>query len=231
MKALAKNLDWLEQRLQGEGPPILIDGGMGTELEKCGVPMDQVAWSARAMISHPDQIRAIHERYIQAGAEVIITNSFSSARHMLEPAGLGDQVEFANRQAVELALQARENAASKPVAVAGSICEWVSASDEKWNRTEAITESIREQAEILVEAGVDLIAFEMCETVEHSCAAIDAVKEFDMPLWIGVSAQSFPDQPELSVFDFASGRQPRESFPGNPGVQCPPLWHPLSHHG
>ena len=155
------------------------------------------------MISHPDNIRAIHERYIEAGAEVIITNSFSSARHMLEPAGLGDEVDKVNRVAVEMALQARENSAQTPVVVAGSICEWVSASDEKWNRTEAITDSVREQAEILVEAGVDLIAFEMCETVEHSCAAIEAVKDFNLPLWIGVSAQSFPDQPALSVFDVA----------------------------
>lgn len=155
------------------------------------------------MLSHPDQVRAIHGRYIQSGAEVIICNSFSSARHMLEPAGLGEQVETINRRAVELALQAREHSAQVPVVVAGSICEWVSARDEKWNRTQAIVDSIREQAEILLEAGVDLIAFEMCETVEHSCATIETVLELDVPLWVGVSARSFPGQATLSVFDVA----------------------------
>ena len=198
---MANELTWLEARLQGEGSPVLIDGGMGTELDKCGVPMDRIAWSARAMLTHPEQIRTVHESYIQAGAEVIITNSFSSARHMLEPAGFGDQVEAVNRCAVELALQARQNVADKPVVIAGSICEWVSADDTKWNQTNAIRNSLREQAEILAESGVDLIALEMCETIEHSCAAIEAVMEIGLPVWIGASAQSFPDQAKLSVFD------------------------------
>ena len=86
------DLLWVQRRLSGEGLPLLIDGGMGTELEKSGVPMDGKVWSARAMLSNPDKVRDVHERYIRAGAEAIITNTFSSARHMLEPGDLGAEV-------------------------------------------------------------------------------------------------------------------------------------------
>ena len=197
-----ESCQWLESRLQGEGAPLVIDGGMGTELERNGVPMDESVWSARAMISHPELVRAVHERFIRAGAEVILTNTFSAARHMLEPAGSGDQTVSVNQRAVELAMQARDEAASWPVAIAGSICEWVSAENSRWCRPRALADSVREQAEILASSGVDLIAFEMCQTLEHSCACIEAALEFDLPLWIGVSARTHPRQDRLAVFDY-----------------------------
>ena len=181
---------------------MLLDGGIGTELEKSGVPMNDIMWSAQAMLSHPQNILDMHESYIRAGAEVILTNTFSSARHMLEPAGYGDAVEQINRQAVEIALQARNNLADGPVAIAGSICEWVSTDDDNWDRIDTVRDSLREQAEILMQAGVDLIAFEMCQAKELSCASIEAVLELGLPIWLGVSAQSKSDQSELSVFDY-----------------------------
>jgi methionine synthase I (cobalamin-dependent) len=92
---------------------LLIDGAMGTELQRRGVPMDKVAWSGAAVLTHPDVVREIHEEYIRAGARVIITNTFGSTRQMLEPAGYGDRVEEVHRGAVRLARQARENAANQ----------------------------------------------------------------------------------------------------------------------
>ena len=85
------------------GDLLLIDGGMGTELQRRGVPMDKVAWSGAAVLTHPDIVRETHEDYIRAGAKVIITNTFGSTRQMLEPAGYGDQVESVHRGAVKLA--------------------------------------------------------------------------------------------------------------------------------
>ena len=108
------NISWLEDRIRGDGAVVVIDGGMGTELEKSGVPMDGKLWSGRAVLSHPGAVRQAHEDYITAGAEVIITNTFAAARHMLEPGGLGDQVKDINLNAVKLAQQARDRAAKKP---------------------------------------------------------------------------------------------------------------------
>lgn len=196
-------LSWLGDRLNGAGPPIIIDGGMGTELEKAGVPMDGKVWSGRAVMTHPDSVRAAHETFIEAGAEVIIANTFAAARHMLEPGGLGEHVREINVDAVRLAQQARDNAAVDPVAVAGSICEWAPEGDVKWGNAAAIGDSTREQAEILAEAGVDLLALEMCEQVDLSAAVVEAAMETGLPIWIGMSAMTHADCASLSVFDDA----------------------------
>ncbi len=195
------DISWLEDRLSGAGPPLIIDGGMGTELEKSGVPMDGKVWSGAAVLSHPDVVRSTHENFIAAGAEVIIANTFAAGRHMLEPGGLGDQVREININAVRLAQQARDNAATGAVAIAGSICEWAPADDPRWNTPESVGRSVREQAEILAQAGVDFFALEMCEWVDFSVAAIDAAMEFDLPVWLGPSARRFPGCATLSVFD------------------------------
>ncbi|MDH3693333.1 MAG: homocysteine S-methyltransferase family protein [Gammaproteobacteria bacterium] len=200
---MTNNITWLEQRIRGEGMPVLIDGGMGTHLEKSGVPMDDKVWSSRAVLSHPDAVHQAHEDFITAGAEVIITNTFSAARHMLEPGGLGDQVKEINMTAVKLAEMARDNVADKPVVIAGSVCEWTSSDDLKWHTPEIVGQSTREQVGILAEAGVDLIALEMCEQIEFSIVATEAALEFDLPIWIGVSARMHKGCESLSVFSYA----------------------------
>ena len=69
-----------------QGGVILLDGAMGTELERRGVPVDATAWSAMAMIEHADAVRAVHRDFINAGAEIQIVNSFALGRQILEPA-------------------------------------------------------------------------------------------------------------------------------------------------
>ena len=197
------NPDWLERRLQGEAGPVIIDGGMGTELQRAGVAMDQRVWSGRAVLTHPEAVRAAHEAFLRAGAEVILTNTFASARHMLEPGGLGDEVTIINRRAVELAQAARQNAAAGPAAIAGSICEWAHADDSRWNHPEAVYESVQEQAGLLVDAGVDLLALEMCQQAELTRAALDAALAYGLPLWLGFSARRFDGREGLSAFDYA----------------------------
>jgi S-methylmethionine-dependent homocysteine/selenocysteine methylase len=199
---LGDNISWLEDRLNGAGVPVVIDGGMGTLLEKSGVPMDGKVWSGRAVLSHPDAVREAHEAFITAGAEVIISNTFAAARHMLEPGGLGDHVAEINKNAVMLAQQARDNVAEEPVAIVGSVCEWAPTDDPDWHTPEAVGKSTREQVAILAAAGVDLIALEMCEEIALSIAAIDAVLEFELPIWIGMSAMTHRNASRLSVFDF-----------------------------
>ena len=104
-----------------DGDLVIIDGGTGSQLQAEGVPMDDVAWSARANLEQPDVVQRVHEEYIRAGAEVIIANTYAASRAALEPAGLGGLVAEANRAAVRAALRAREVAGTRPVAVAGSM--------------------------------------------------------------------------------------------------------------
>src|SRR5215207_5826214 len=104
----------LQQRLDG-GETVLLDGAMGTELEMRGVPMDVVAWDAAALLTHPATVREVHEDSIRAGADVITTNTFATARHVMEPAGMGERFRELNARAVALAKEARENAADGAV--------------------------------------------------------------------------------------------------------------------
>src|SRR5262249_26016566 len=101
---------WLTARI-GAGEVVVLDRGMGTELQARGVPMDNEAWSGVANLTHEDVVREIHEDFIRAGADVIIANTYAAARSGLERAGYGDRVAEANRRAVEAAVEARERAA------------------------------------------------------------------------------------------------------------------------
>jgi len=168
----------------GRGEVIILDGATGTELQRRGVPMHGFAWSAAALDTQPETVRAVHEDYIRAGADAIITNTYSTARHVLEPAGLGDRARALNERAVALAQEAREiAAASRGVAIAGSISSFrVSVTP-----VEQLEASYREQAEVLAEAGVDLIALEMMGSPERAAPAIRAAVATGLPIWVGFS--------------------------------------------
>ncbi len=169
---------------------VIIDGATGTELQRRDVPMDKIAWSGAAVLSHPDTVRAVHEDYIRAGAEVIISNTFGSTRQMLEPAGFGEHVETANRRGVELAIEARDNAADRTVAVAGSISAMPPGFDrEAFFSPQKEIDSYREAVGILAAAGADLIALEMMEDTVHAARAMQAAVESDLPVWLGVSCK------------------------------------------
>ncbi len=75
-----------------------------------GVPLSGLAWAA-ALESHPFTVRRMHEQYVAAGVDIITTNTYASARHNLEPLGLGGKVVELNLRAVMLAQDARDRTA------------------------------------------------------------------------------------------------------------------------
>ena len=82
----------LRRRL-AEREVIFLDGAIGTQLQSMGVPMDNDAWCALALETHPFTVRRMHENYIRAGVDVITANTYAAARHILVPVGLSDKVE------------------------------------------------------------------------------------------------------------------------------------------
>ena len=108
------------------GDAIVLDGATGTEIARLGGEMNPAAWCAVANRDHPDTVRQVHESYLEAGADVVTTNTFATCRHVLEGAGLGDETVAINRRAVELAREARNRVApDRPVAIAGSMSNTV----------------------------------------------------------------------------------------------------------
>jgi S-methylmethionine-dependent homocysteine/selenocysteine methylase len=197
--------DLLFERLAA-GEVVIIDGGMGTQLQAEGVPMDTLAWSARANLEQPEVVQHVHEAYIRAGAQVIIANTFAASRASLMPAGLGGRVAEANIGAVSAALAARDAAADGPVVVAGSMSSFCPAAMDAGEGSSPPggrasddprfpdLADFREQAQLLAEAGVDLLALEMIGAEGYGRAALQAAVETGLPVWLGVTPSRREDR-------------------------------------
>src|SRR5947207_13862556 len=98
-----------------------MDGGTGTGLQAMGVPMDGEAWSGVANLTRLDTVRELHTCYLNAGAEVLITNTFAAGPGALEAAGYGSRFAEANRNAVAAAQDARALAGRGHVVIAWSM--------------------------------------------------------------------------------------------------------------
>jgi methionine synthase I (cobalamin-dependent) len=179
------------------GHTIILDGPTGTELQRRGAPMDQVAWCGPATLESERLLTEIHADYIAAGADVITANTYASSRLMLAKAGLADRVEDINRRAVAAALRAREAApGGKAVVVAGSLSHMVPiihggrAADSDLLPSDAeIDDALRELAQILAQAGCELIILEMMYHPRRVRAALDAARMTGLPIWFGASAR------------------------------------------
>jgi homocysteine S-methyltransferase len=185
-------MDKLHERLKG-GEVLILDGAIGSELQMMGVPMDGAAWCATALKTHPDAVRQLHEDYIRAGADIISTNTYASARHNLQEAGLGEETRHLNLRAVELAKQARESAAGgRMVHIAGALSN-CGAFPETVGRAAPPTEQLRasydEQARLLAEGGADLLALEMVRDLEQGQYLLEAALATGLPTWVGFSCR------------------------------------------
>jgi S-methylmethionine-dependent homocysteine/selenocysteine methylase len=162
---------------------ILLDGGMGQELIKRNASGQGVLWSAKALFDFPDEVMAIHQDYINAGADVITTNSYACIRNNFEPEGLADRLGEMNRLSAELAQRARD-ACGKPVMIAGSMGPQRGSYRPdlvgSYEETEAL---YREQAEFLAPH----VDFFICETLScrlEARAAVDAALSIGKPVWL-----------------------------------------------
>ena len=175
----------LEARLESGGP-VILDGANGTELERLGARMDQDLWCARALADCPDLVREVHRRYIDAGAGVITTNSYSATREAMERSGLAAHFEAWNRRSARVALEERDRSSrSGSIAVAGSVSSY--GRFEPLD-TETIFDHFRAQGEILVDEGVDLLILEtLGSTARTVKAMVHATKDLGVPVWVSMS--------------------------------------------
>ena len=153
--------------------PVLCDGAMGTLLYAKGIFINRSYDELN--LSQPDLIRGIHHDYLQAGAEIIETNTFGANSFRLARHSLADKVRDINRMGARLA---REAAKSFDVWVAGSVGP-LGTRIEPLGKTsfQEARDSFREQIETLAESGVDLLILETFGYLEEIHQAILAAKE------------------------------------------------------
>ncbi len=157
--------------------PFVTDGAMGTLLHERGVEID--ACFDELNLTQPAVVADIHRDYIQAGAEILKTNTFGANRTKLERHGLEDRVEEINRASVNLVKKVIE-ASFKEVLIAGDVGPLgvPLAPFGRIQQAEAL-EIYLEQIKALVDAGVDLILVETMVDILAVKAAVDAVKHAD----------------------------------------------------
>ena len=160
--------------------PVLCDGAMGTLLYAKGVFINRCYDELN--LSQPDLIRGIHHDYLQAGAEIIETNTFGANSFRLARHSLADKVKDVNRAGARLA---REAAKSFDVWVAGSVGP-LGTRIEPLGKTsfQEARDSFREQIQALVENGVDLLILETFGYLEEIHQAMLAARDVtpSMPL-------------------------------------------------
>lgn len=165
---------------------LILDGAMGTLLQERGL---QPGASPEAMnLDAPEVVEAVHREYVEAGADIIVANSFGGSRTKLEHYGLQDKVEAINRASVEIARRAAgpETFVAASVGPTGRFLEPIG--DAGFDE---MVETFAEQVKAFVVAGADLISFETFLDIRELRAAVIAAKEFSsLPL---IAMMTFDD--------------------------------------
>jgi S-methylmethionine-dependent homocysteine/selenocysteine methylase len=160
--------------LQRSGTRIL-DGAMGTELQRRGLDVRLPLWSARALVTAPQLVLQIHREYLAAGADIITTNSFRTTARACAHAGWPDRSEALTREAVTLAQQARADCTERLILIAGSMAPL-----EDCYRPDLVPDDDALHGEHslharrLADAGVDFLLLETMGTTREAEAACRA---------------------------------------------------------
>ena len=177
--------------------PIILDGGIGTELERLGAPMDHEAWCAVALESHPQLVRDVHRSYIDAGADIITVNTYAATRHALTNGGMEENFTSWNKLAVQLARETLDaSEVDRNILIAGSVSNFGHFNDQYTDKQ--LAPNFRDQAEILIENGVDFIILESLGAKTSTIVtALNAISEFGVPIWVAVSCAEDHDSGQL----------------------------------
>ena len=169
-------------RLAQEGT-LIADGATGTMLQCAGLPPGVAP--ERWNLERPEAIRALHQAYVDAGSDLILSNTFGGSRVRLERAGLGDRVREFNLAAVKLA----RKAARESVFVLGDIGPTGRMLKPLGDLSvEEARTAFAEQAATLAEAGVDAIIIETISDLTEAVAAVEGAKQATvLPILVSMS--------------------------------------------
>jgi len=166
----------LIQRLE-RGELVLLDGALGAELERRGVPTPLPLWSAQALRDAPDALRQIHEDYARAGADVLAAATFRTTPRVMSKVGLPEaDADRLTELAIRLAAEGRDRAAvGRPVWVGGSMGPL----EDCYRPQDAPPKDSMErehaaQALRLKRAGADLLLLETFNRIDEAVVAADS---------------------------------------------------------
>jgi homocysteine S-methyltransferase len=166
--------------------PIILDGGMGRELERIGAPFQQPEWSAHALIESPHYVSQVHRNFINAGAEIITTNTYALVPFHIGESRFSEQGAELISLAASLARECADNSkveGNSDVLVAGCIPPVLGSYRPDLFSVEHATPLIKP----LIEHQVALVDFWLAETISSIAEAQmikDHTSKTNKPCWI-----------------------------------------------
>lgn len=151
---------------------LLLDGGLGTYFIAMGLEQGRgpESWN----LEHPERVKEVHQRYVDAGSDIIHANTFGGSPLKLASSGLAGKCSEINLAAVDLARQA----AGASVLVAGDVGPTGLFLPPMGEATEGqLEDALREQVQALARSGVDLISIETMYDLREALAAVRAARE------------------------------------------------------
>lgn len=180
------------------GPPLLLDGGLATRLEARGHDLSDTLWSARLLLTEPQEVAAAHADFFAAGARVAITASYQVSRMGFEAAGRpAAEVPTALRRSVDLARRAalESSTPDRPLFVAASVGPYGAALADgseyrgDYGRTvRELREWHRPRLQVLADAGADVLALETIPSLAEAEALLAEVARLGVPAWLSMTA-------------------------------------------
>ncbi len=153
---------------------LICDGAMGTMLHAAGNSLDRALCELN--LSNPGLVSTIHESYLSAGADILLTNTFGASRLRLADQGFAGLVRDMDLAGVALAARARDEA-GRQAFVAGSVAPAVTAAQRRQVRRADRVAALREQIEALTEGGVDALILETFGYLEELVEAVTVAAE------------------------------------------------------
>lgn len=195
--------------------PVVLDGGLATELAAAGHDLSDHLWSARLLHDEPAAIVDAHLAFLRAGAQVVITASYQATYEGLAKIGLDDEAATALlRRSVTLARQARERV-DGPRWIAASVGPYgamlADGSEYRGNYGLGVADLVRfhrRRMEVLAEAGADVLALETVPDTVEAEAMLRVVAELGVPAWLSYTIdgdRTRAGQPLDEAFGLAAG--------------------------
>jgi len=200
--------------------PVILDGGLATQLAAAGHDLSDHLWSARLLYDEPEAIVEAHLAFLRAGAQVVITASYQATFEGLAKAGLDEAATTALlRRSVTLAHQARQRAWD--TGIAGPL--WIAASVGPYGAmladgseyrgdyglsTAELVRFHRRRMQVLADAGADVLALETVPDVVEAEAMLRVVEELGVPAWLSYTidgAHTRAGQPLNEAFGLTAG--------------------------
>ena len=162
----------------------ILDGGMGQELLARGMEPNGTLWSANALLQekYHQLLLETHQDFIKAGAEVIVTTTFTTRKSRLRDNNVFDKYEYLNKKAGEIAQKAKENYPN--VLVAGGLPPQNLTYEADNSADDEMRENFNSQAKLL-NPYIDFFYFDVLSSIREFKIAIESIKEFNKPYLLG----------------------------------------------